>query len=148
MSDLWISQDEADRLISTPKRRADDSNHLFPPADRQYKIEIVSVDGRETFILDMSCSSKVVQELKLQKRSRGNIVLVRLDISGAPHRNPDGVEYPCPHIHTYKEGYGDSWASPIDSSIFSNTEDHWITIHEFFRFCNIDPPPNLIKSLF
>ncbi|HEY7442131.1 MAG TPA: hypothetical protein VH701_06920 [Vicinamibacterales bacterium] len=27
---------------------------------------------------------------------------------GAPHRNPDDEEIPCPHLHLYREGYGDS----------------------------------------
>jgi hypothetical protein len=37
---------------------------------------------------------------------------MRLDLDGPPHRNPDDEEIPWPHLHVYREGYGDKWASP------------------------------------
>jgi hypothetical protein len=147
MSEIWLPQSEADRLISIPKKRLDDKEHIFPPLNIKYKLDLVSLDGKERFELDMSCSSKSVQKLKLQKRSHGTIVLVRLDIHGAPHRNPDGEEFPCPHIHTYKEGFGDSWATPIDRNVFPDTDDHWRTISDFFKYCMVVNPPILTKAL-
>jgi hypothetical protein len=37
---------------------------------------------------------------------------MRLDLDGPPHRNPDDQEIPCPHLHIYRAGYGDSGPSP------------------------------------
>jgi hypothetical protein len=35
------------------------------------------------------------------------VVLVRLDLGGAPHRNPFDEEIGVPHLHLYREGFGD-----------------------------------------
>ena len=62
----------------------------------------------ESFSLDIS-RKKVVLKMKYQLRARQTIVLARLDF-GAKHRNPDGEEIGVPHLHVYKEGYGDKFA--------------------------------------
>ena len=45
-----------------------------------------------------------------QNRARQAIILMRLDLDGPPHRNPDETEIPRPHLHIYREGFGDKWA--------------------------------------
>ncbi len=72
----------------------------------------------------------------------------RLDFGGAPHRNPDGEEVGSPHLHLYREGYGDKWACPVPPDHFSNLDDLWLTLQEFMRFCNIAEPPFIKRGLF
>ncbi len=81
-------------------------------------------------------------------RVKVSIILVRLDIDGPSHRNPDGAEVPCPHIHHYREGFGDKWAIPAPIDLFRNTDDIWESLRDFFRYCNIVEPPLIERGLF
>jgi hypothetical protein len=76
------------------------------------------------------------------------IILYRLDIDGAPHRNPDGQEIPCPHLHIYGENYGDKWAIPAPVAEFPNTSDLFATLDAFMQHCNIIEIPKIEKGLF
>lgn len=76
------------------------------------------------------------------------MVLARIDIGGAPHRNPDDTELPCPHIHLYREGFGDRWAFPVNPDEFADTTDPWQTLMDFLRFCNVTRPPEFDRGLF
>ena len=67
---------------------------------------------------------------------RENCSPLRLDYGGPLHRNPDGEEIPCPHLHIYREGYGDKWAVPIPTQDSPNIHDHWQTLQDFMRYCN------------
>ncbi len=76
------------------------------------------------------------------------IILLRLDLDGPPRRNPDGEEIPCPHLHIYREGYGDKWAIPAPSARYINTLDLFSTFEAFMEHCNITDPPRIQKGLF
>lgn len=84
----------------------------------------------------------------MQTRGRQVVVLVRLDLGGAPHRNPDGEKIPVPHIHIYREGYGDKWAMPVPTDQFRAVADVWTTFEDFLQFCNITQPPYIDRRLF
>ncbi len=73
------------------------------------------------------------------------VVLVRLDFGGAPHSNPDGVEMGSPHLHLYREGYGDKWAVPVPGDRFA---DRWRLLDDFMRYCNVVEPPVIRRGLF
>ena len=84
----------------------------------------------------------------MQNRGRQVIVLVRLDLGGPPHRNPDGEEIPTPHLHVYRAGYGDKWAVAVPSASFRAVGDLWTTLEDFMQFCNITEPPHIERGLF
>lgn len=84
----------------------------------------------------------------MQNRARMTVVLVRLDLSGASHRNPDDTEIPAPHLHLYREGFGDKWAVAVPDDRFTVTTDLWTTLNDFMRFCNITRPPNIAWGMF
>jgi len=73
---------------------------------------------------------------------------MRLDLDGPPHRNPDGSEIPCPHLHVYREGYGDKWAIPAPADRYTAALDLFSTFQTFMAHCNITKPPNIQKGLF
>jgi hypothetical protein len=73
---------------------------------------------------------------------------MRLDLDGPPHRNPDDREIPCPHLHIYREGYGDKWAVPAPLDRYPNIQDLFSTFEAFMRHCNITSPPQIDKGLF
>ena len=111
-------------------------------------LPLQSVDRREQFLLDLSRGRIDLLKVKLQNRGRQVVVLVRLDLGGAPHRNPDGEEIPVPHLHIYREEFGDKWAVTVPTDRFTATNDVWRTLEEYLRFCNVTHPPHIERGLF
>ena len=111
-------------------------------------LSLQSPDKREQFLLDVSRGRIDLLKGAMQNRARQVVVLVRLDFGGAPHRNPDDSEVSCPHLHLYREGFGDKWAVPAPMDKFPRTGDLWGTLEDFMRFCNITRPPHIERGLF
>ncbi len=148
MPDSNLTQAEADALIAMEKRRADKNQWNYPAFGEHVTIPLVSTDGREAFLLDLHRARINLTKGTYQNRSRQVVVLVRLDFGGAPHRNPDGEEIGSPHLHLYREGFGDKWAFPVPSDRFSDVENSWQMLQDFMRFCRIVEPPIIQKGLF
>lgn len=143
-----ITQAEADALIAMEKIRADEKAWLFATPGQRLAIPLISVDKREHFTLDVSRAQIKLTKATFQTRARQAIVLMRLDLDGPPHRNPDDVEIPCPHLHIYRESYGDKWAEPAPAGRYTNTLDVFATFETFMTHCNITQRPNVQKGLF
>jgi hypothetical protein len=148
VANVDLTQAEADALIALPKIRVDDERYDFPKLGGAVHIPLSSKDKREQFLLDISRGRIDLQKCTYQNRARQVIILLRLDLGGAPHRNPDGQEMSAPHLHVYREGYGDKWAMPVPANAFSDTGDLWQTLQDFMRYCNITDPPFIEKGLF
>ncbi|HYM62636.1 MAG TPA: hypothetical protein VEZ11_17260 [Thermoanaerobaculia bacterium] len=148
MTDIILTQTEADALIAMEKHRANDDRSDFPLGGESIVLPLQSPDKREQFLLDMSRGRIDLLKVKLQNRARQVVVLVRLDLGGAPHRNPDDEEIQAPHLHLYREGYGDKWAFPVPSDRFTKIADLWATLGDFMRYCNITQPPYIERGLF
>jgi len=148
MADLEITQSEAEALIAMEKHRASDDRYSFPLGGRSVSIPLQSVDKREQFLLDISRGLIDLGRGKYQNRARQVVVLVRLDFGGSPHRNPDGEEIGSPHLHIYREGFGDKWAIPLPADRFPRTANMRGTLDDFMQFCNITLPPNIESGLF
>jgi hypothetical protein len=148
MADIDIPQAEADALIEMEKHRVDDKEWLFAAPGERMAVPLTSADKREQFMLDVSRSQIKLTKATFQNRARQAIILMRLDLDGPPHRNPDGKEIPCPHLHRYREGFGDRWAFPAPLERYSNNQDLFSTLDVFMRDCNIVNPPSVQKGLF
>lgn len=148
MADIDITQSEADALIQMEKRFVDDKDWIFPAAGQRIALELTSVDRRENFMLDVTRAQIKLTKATYQNRARQAIILLRLDLDGAPHRNPDGEEIPCPHLHVYREGFGDKWAISAPSDRYPNAADLFSTCEAFFQHCNITGPSGMQKGLF
>ena len=148
MADINLTQDEADKLMAMEKRAVDKENRDFPGPGDKIAIPLASLDKRESFMLDVTRSQIKLSKATYQNRARTAIILMRLDLAGPPHTNPDGVEIPCPHLHTYREGYGDKWATPAPSSAYTNTADLFATFETFMQQCNVTHPPKIQMGLF
>ena len=63
--------------------------------------------------------------------------LLRIDVHGTDHHNPDGTVVPCPHIHMRMKDTGrwDSYAYDIPA-VFGDTEDCALTVRDFLHYCN------------
>jgi hypothetical protein len=148
MADFNLTQAEAEALMALEKGRIDEREWPYPGYGDRISIPLHSLDKREDFIMDISRSQINLNRGKYQERARVTVILVRLDLGGAPHQNPDGKEILCPHVHVYREGYGDKWASPLSATDFSDPSDLWRTLADFMRYCHITQPPRIKKGLF
>src|SRR5260370_38109312 len=111
-----LTQGEADKLIAIRKLWVSPETISLPPgSDLTY--ELVSDDKQEQFLLDLWRGTLRLSKLKFQNRARQVVILVRLDVDGAPHTNPDGQRLGGTHIHIYREGYDDRWAYTLDANI-------------------------------
>lgn len=95
---------------------------------------------REEFLLNVTRSPKIEAKMTYQTRARKTIILARLDF-GVEHRNPDGMRIGSPHLHIYKEGFGDKWAYELphkDYDIFNGAQDTSEWFDRFLDFCKIE----------
>lgn len=148
MADINITATEAEALIAMPKIKVNDDQHDYPGTGGSLVIPLISDDKREEFLLDIYRGRIDLLKGTYQNRARQVVVLVRVDFGGAPHRNPDGVEVPSPHMHIYREGFGDKWAVPLPSDKFPNVTDLWKLLDDFMNFCNVVDKPAIQRGLF
>jgi hypothetical protein len=114
-----LSQVEADQFMLMSKRFVHPPSTVSIPPGTDDTYELAGPGDRERFLLDVWRGTLRLSKLKFQNRVRTAIVLVRLDVDGAPHTNPDGVSLPGTHLHLFREGYDDRWAYPVDPSLFT-----------------------------
>lgn len=148
MADISLTQTEADDLLRLPKKRIGNEIWYYPPLGGSIAIPLISVDRHEDFILDISRGKIDLSRGKNQNRARQIFILARLDFGGSPHRNPDEKEVPCPHLHIYREGYGDKWAIPIPKNDFPNIDNPIMILYDFMIFCNVIEVPSIQIGLF
>ena len=143
MTTASLPQAEADALFAMEKRRSDAAALNYPERGGALTAPLESTDGREKFRLDLRRGRIALGKGSYQNRARETVILARLDFGGAPHRNPDGQSIDSPHVHLYREGYGDKWAFPVPHEHFRNLNDLWRTLGDFMTFCNIVDPPDI-----
>jgi hypothetical protein len=148
MAEIDLTQIEADALIAMEKHRTDDKEWAFPGPGQRLAIPLASVDKRENFMIDVTRSQLKLTKATYQNRVRQVVILMRLDLDGPPHRNPDDQEIPCPHLHVYREGYGDKWAVPAPVDRYPNPLDLFSTFEAFMQHCNVIQTPIIQRGLF
>ena len=148
MATVGLTQAEADALMAVEKVRADTKTWDYPLEGDGLTIPLTCRRQRELFSLDLKRYSISLIRYKYQTRSREVHILARLEFGGPPHRNPDGEELPCPHLHLYRHGFADKWAFPVPSESFPNLHDRHSALEDFMRYCNIVEPPRIVRGLF
>lgn len=132
-----FSDQEAKELIEIAKKLRTTDLFFFPDHGTEKKLDVDSIDGKHKFIVDVNRKGRIsLSKCTYQKRYR-QIPLIRLDIEGRPHTNPDGSAIRGHHLHIYREGFGVSWAYPIRDEEFSNPKDLILTLREFLVYCNV-----------
>ncbi|MDI6776966.1 MAG: hypothetical protein QMD03_06970 [Syntrophales bacterium] len=148
MAEIILTQVEADILITMQKIRINNDTWNYPTLGGSIAIPLLSINRRENFLLDIWRGRVDLLKGNYQNRARQVVILVRLDFGGSPHRNPDGEEIPSPHLHLYREGFGDKWAMPVPCELFPHINDLWKMLEDFMRYCNIIQPPIIQRGLF
>jgi hypothetical protein len=134
-----LNQNDADRLLNMLKQIiSSDRTITFPEPGKYLTLEIQSDDETEKFIIDVNRKGSLkITKCTYQTRYKKTIPLLRVDIDGQPHTNPDGTEIPCPHIHIYREGFDDKWAFPLEEHIATNPEDLLMVLMDFLSYNHI-----------
>ena len=148
MANVALTQADADRLLALEKHRVDDQVWSPPHRGGRITVPLMSVDGHESFLLDLRRAHINILKSTYQTRGRQIFVLARLDVGGAPHRNPNDEIIECPHLHLYREGFNDRWAFPVPTDRFSNLSDATRTLQDFMDYCNVTQPPLLQLEIF
>lgn len=136
-----LTQLEAEQFMQMAKSfvRPPATITIPPGTDETY--ELTGPKDRERFLLDVWRGTFRLSKLRFQNRAQIVVILARLDVEGAPHTNPDGVQIPGTHLQLFREGFDDRWAYPIDPKVFTLLTDPGTTFQEFCTFCNIESPP-------
>lgn len=127
------------------KQRINNTIYLLPSPGKQLHIPVRSVDLKHEFMLDIRSGRIELKKGTCQLRTASAHVLARIDLAGGTHRNPDGQELSCPHIHLYREGYNDQWAYPLPKD-FSKPDDLCQTLIDFLEYCNIIDKPYIERG--
>lgn len=141
-----LTQAEAEALIAMQKSFVNQTP-LSLPAGSDQTHDLIGSDGKEKFLLDLSRGTLRLSKVKFQTRGRTVVVLVRLDLDGSPHTNPDGSRVGTTHIHLYREGFDDKWAYEIDPTAFPSLGDIEETFNSFCEYCKIGGVPSFQEGL-
>lgn len=141
-----LTQTEADTLIAMRKAFLNPATISLPPGTDQTH-DLIGEDKRERFLLDLWRGTIRLSKFRYQTRGRKVIVLIRLDIDGPPHTNPDGTKIGKAHLHLYREGYEDRWAFALDSKEFTDPANMGSSFGDFCRYCNIEMIPSFQRTL-
>lgn len=140
-----ISEKEFNQLMDLEKVLEDESPIILPNNGGKITRIIKSFCEKEDFILNIERGKINLSKVKYQSRyKKTNTILVRIDTNGPRHQNPDGQYINCPHIHIYKEGYGDRWAYKLDENIFSDINNLAALLNDFLKYFNVNKVPNII----
>lgn len=142
-----LSQAEADLLMGAAKRLEESSLLYFPAPGEKASWTAVTIDGKEQLLFDVNRGRIRLRKCTYQERYQAMEILVRVDLDGPPHRNPDGIVVNCPHIHLYREGYADKWAEALPIDRFGDPTDLARTFRDFLEFCNVQEIPEIQASL-
>lgn len=140
-----LTQNDARYLIKVLKLLKGEKMITFPSPNEQMVLEAQSDElDNDKFLFYINRKGQYNLK-KCTYVSRYNNVynLLRIDIDGPPHDNPDGTTVSCPHIHIYKEGYNLSWAYPLSPEIKTDPKDLIMVLIDFLKYTNIKDISNL-----
>lgn len=144
---IFLTQHEANTLLALEKHFLGSDRFEFPALGGALRIPLHSADRREEFSLDITRGRILLEKNTFQARARKAVILARLDLAGPPHRDPDGEEIDCPHLHLYREGYGDKWAEPLPTALTGMTNAIEF-MDAFMDYCRIVAKPIIERGLF
>ena len=142
-----LTQNEIEYLLNLEKNYVGAQKFIYPTLGGKLNIQLSSADKNEDFILDITRSHISLSKNTFQNRARGVIILLRLDLNPAPHRNPDGKVVTGNHLHIYKEGFGDKYAYSLPD-VFSDCKDISDFLDKFMDYCHIINKPIIEEDLF
>ena len=136
---IAIPQPRADAFLAARKIKATETDfRLTSTILKPVSIPLIApAIAGEAFSLDVT-QKRIVLKLKCQLRNTTHsVILARLDFA-SPHRNPDGTSVGVPHLHVYREGYGDRFAYEVPPGMLKNPDDPLQVLLDFLATYNIE----------
>jgi len=136
---MALTDSEVQHLIRLPKRFTDIAQVIIPQSGEfEHRSDLAAIGGRDTFILDISRAAIRMTRCKSQTRYARNIILIRVDLDGSPHENPDGTDVGRSHVHIYRAGWDDKWAYPLSEyKGFASCSTLVELVRSFCRYCGV-----------
>ncbi len=144
---MALTQFEYEYTMSLQKEFEDGITPLLlGPGPVRWTRQLFSLETREEFILDYHKGNIAIEKFVVNHRYRQSIILLRYCHTGR-HTNPDGVTLVGPHIHMYREGYGDKFAFPAADMGINISDDIQVIFRKVLQLCNIQNPPTINFNL-
>lgn len=144
---MWLlTQTEFEYILGLEKIFETDDEIIMSTGAVWHR-ELVSVAWKEKFILDFRRNSIEIKKCTINKRYKGNIVLLRYD-SLWTHTNPhwtDEETFTWPHVHIYHEDYWDRIAYNVSAIGLDAWDDINTAMEKFLSFCNVTISSTMIK---
>lgn len=134
-----LSQKQIEELLNILKKAEyNQSTFIFPDYGEKEIIEAYSLDKRKKFLIDITPGKSKRRKYKMsyQERYKKDIILLRLDLNGPPHTNPDGTLVSGNHLHIIKEGYDDKFAIEVPDNLIAK-DNNVQTLINFLEYCKI-----------
>ncbi|MCM3196279.1 DUF6978 family protein [Priestia megaterium] len=131
-----LTQEEAEIFINSLKTLLGNPDIKFPEAGKKLILECKDGNNNK-YAIDVTRGRIKPSKGTYQTRHNKATILLRVDIDGPPHVNPNGDEIPCPHIHIYREGFDDKWAYPLGDKIRTDSTDLIQVLLDFLAYNNI-----------
>ncbi len=133
-----MTKEKAQELIHVMKMLMKTGDFALPVIGSFGSIELHSVrSNAERFIVKINRKAKIDPLKYTLLLHFPEEDLLRIDVHGTYHINPDGTTVPCPHIHFRNKDTGkwDAYAFELPA-VFGNTEDVAETLRTFLAYCN------------
>lgn len=133
-----MTQEQSQELIQVMKKLLLTGTYYLPPTGQVNFIPLQSLQTpKDRFTVYVNRKSTIIPgkySILLHYPQEG---LLRIDVNGPVHKNPDGTIVFCPHIHmrTKDTGKWDVWAYDIPA-VFGNTNDCINTVKDFLQYCH------------
>lgn len=135
-----LSQKEIDELLEILKHiEYDQSMFAFPQKGEKEVLTAYSLDKRTMFLIDITPGKSRNNKISFQERYKKDVILLRLDMNGPPHTNPDGEKLSGNHLHIAREGYDDRFAIEVPERLIDE-KSRLRTLINFLEYCKIDNP--------
>lgn len=136
-----MTHDEAQGLIQVLKKIMNIGLFAFPRNGESKNLELQSVfSDKDKFDVIINRTGKInPKKYTLLLRYGKDHGLLRVDVGGPEHTNPDGIKIPCPHLHLQLKDTGkwDVWAVDIPA-LFGDTANYVQTFKDFLEYCNVN----------
>jgi hypothetical protein len=145
---MSITQTEFDFLIKLEKVFDDPETPIqLGPAPIHWSRQLNATTNKEAFLFDFYRGSFELCRYTYNKRYRQTIILLRYE-SGGRHTNPDGQSFEGPHVHLYREGFGDKFAFPYTEIGVVEGDSMEGVFNKIMYFCNVKRFPSVELSMF
>ena len=138
-----MTREQTQELIQVMKKLLLTGTYYIPKTGQMNSIPLQSLQStKDRFTVYINRKSTIVPGKYTINLHYPQEDLLRIDVNGSVHTNPDGTKVPCPHIHIRTKVSVIKHVSAYDiPAVFGNVDDHINTVKDFLQYChtyNID----------